>query len=61
MHTGEQEDPRTNGYTKQKTGMEKCRHMEDRQGHAKPHKKTKHKGKYLQDAYIHTWAEDRHC
>ena len=40
--------------------MEKCRHMEDRQGHSKPDKKTKYKGKDLQEAYIHTWAEDRH-
>ena len=38
---------------------EKCRHMEDRQGYAKPDKRTKYKGKTLQETYIHTWAEDR--
>ena len=43
-----------------KAVWKKCRHMEDRQGHIKQHKRTKYKGKPLQDAYIHTWAEERH-
>ena len=38
----------------------KCRHREDRQASSKPDKRTKYKGKQLQDAYIHLWAEDRH-
>ena len=37
----------------------KCRHMENRQGYKKADKRTKYKGKTLQEAYIHTWAEDR--
>ena len=37
----------------------KCRHMEDRQGHQKQNKKTKYRQKPIQDAYIHTWAEER--
>ena len=43
----------------EKTSMEKCRHMEDRQGYSKPDKGTKYKGKPLQEAYIHTRAEER--
>ena len=42
-----------------KTAWKKCRHMEDRQGHTKQQKQTKYKGKPIQDAYIHTWAEER--
>jgi hypothetical protein len=42
-----------------KQARKKCRHMEDRQGHTKPDKRTKYKGKPLQEAYIHTWAEER--
>jgi hypothetical protein len=38
----------------------KCRHMEDRQTHNRPNKRTKYKGKRLQEAYIHLWAEDRY-
>ena len=38
----------------------KCRHLEDRQGSRKPDKRTKYKGKPLQEAWIHTWAEERH-
>ena len=47
-------------YETKKLVWKKCRHMEDRQGHSKPDKKTKFKGKDLQEAYIYTWAEDRH-
>ena len=43
-----------------KAVWKKCRHVEDRQGHKKQNKRTKHKGKPLQDAYIHTWAGERH-
>ena len=38
----------------------KFRHMEDRQGHRRPNKRTKYKQKPLQNAYIHTWAGERH-
>ena len=38
----------------------KHRHMEDRQGHRRQHKRTKYKRKPIQEAYIHTWAEERH-
>ena len=37
----------------------KFRHMEDRQGHRRPNKRTKYKQKPLQNAYIHTWADER--
>ena len=38
----------------------KCRYMEDRQGCTRQDKRTKYKGKDLQEAYLHTWAEERH-
>ena len=37
----------------------KLRHMEDTQGSDKPYKRKKYKGKKLQEAYLHLWAEDR--
>jgi len=37
----------------------KFRHLEDRQGHKKQNKKTRYKHKPMQEAYIHTWAEER--
>jgi hypothetical protein len=43
-----------------KQAWKKCRHMQDRQGHIKPDKRTKYKKKPIQEAYIHTWAEERH-
>ena len=43
-----------------KQAWKKCRHMEDRQGSSKPDKRTKYKGKPTQEAWIHTWAEERH-
>ena len=46
-------------YETKKLVWKKCRHMEDKQGHSKPDKRTKYKGKPLQETYIHTWAEDR--
>ena len=46
-------------YETKKLVWKKCRHMEDKQGHSKPDKRTEYKGKALQEAYIRTWAEDR--
>ena len=37
----------------------KCRHMEDRQGYKKQQMRTKYKRKPIQEAYLHTWAEER--
>jgi len=42
-----------------RTVWKKCRHMEDRQGHKKQNKRTKYKGKPLQEAYLDTWAGER--
>ena len=42
-----------------RTVWKKCRHMEDRQGHKKQNKRTKYKGKPLQEAYLDTWAVER--
>ena len=42
-----------------KAAWKKCRHLEDRQGHKKQNKRTKYRGKLMQDAYIHTWADER--
>ena len=42
-----------------RAAWKKCRHMEDRQGHRKQNKRTKYRGKPVQDAYIHTWADER--
>ena len=42
-----------------RAAWKKCRHLEDRQGHRKQNKRTKYRGKPVQDAYIHTWADER--
>jgi hypothetical protein len=42
-----------------RAAWKKCRHMEDRQGHKKQQKRTKYKRKPIQEAYLHTWAEER--
>ena len=47
-------------YESKKLAWKKCRHMEDKHGHSRPDKRTKYKEKPLQEAYLHTWAEERH-
>ena len=42
-----------------RTAWKKCRHLADRQGHKKQNKRTKYKGKPLQEAYLDTWADER--
>ena len=55
---GRPEEQWTEGAKKQ--AWKKCRHMQDRQGNKKPDKRTKYKGKPLQEAYLHSWADGRH-
>ena len=42
-----------------KQAWKKCRHMQDKQGWKNPTRRTKYKGKPLQEAYLFTWAEER--
>ena len=42
-----------------KQAWKKCRHLQNRQGHKNLQKRTKYKKKPVQEAYLHTWAEER--